>query len=72
MPSPKPVPLELSDEDRQAPRDRGEFGGAQFIDKVRDIVGLYLDPPSGALVLCVEKEPDPGAGIAPRRSRRRC
>jgi transposase len=24
----------------------------QFIDKVRDIVGLYLDPPAAALVLC--------------------
>src|SRR5829696_4476326 len=27
----------------------------QFIDKVRDIVGLYLDPPEGALVLCVDE-----------------
>jgi transposase len=26
----------------------------QFIDKVRDIVGLYLDPPEAALVLCVD------------------
>ena len=35
----------------------------QFIDKVRDVVGLYLDPPEKALVLCVdEKSPDPGAG----------
>ena len=25
-----------------------------FVDKVRDIVGLYLDPPHQALVLCVE------------------
>ena len=25
----------------------------QFIEKVRDIVGLYLDPPERALVLCV-------------------
>ncbi len=34
-----------------------------FIDKVRDVVGLYLDPPERALVLCVdEKTPDPGAG----------
>jgi hypothetical protein len=24
----------------------------QFIDKVRDVVGLYLDPPEKALVLC--------------------
>jgi transposase len=28
----------------------------QFIDKVRDIVGLYLDPPTGALVLCVDEK----------------
>jgi transposase len=26
----------------------------QFIDKVRDVVGLYLDPPERALVLCVD------------------
>jgi transposase len=28
----------------------------QFIDKVRDIVGLYLDPPEKALVLCVDEK----------------
>ena len=27
-----------------------------FIDKVRDIVGLYLDPPVKALVLCVDEK----------------
>jgi transposase len=27
----------------------------QFIEKVRDIVGLYLDPPTRALVLCVDE-----------------
>ncbi len=27
-----------------------------FIDKVRDIVGLYLNPPSKALVLCVDEK----------------
>lgn len=27
-----------------------------FIEKVRDIVGLYLDPPSNALVLCVDEK----------------
>jgi transposase len=27
-----------------------------FIDKVRDIVGLYLDPPDRALVLCVDEK----------------
>lgn len=28
----------------------------QFIDKVRDIVGLYLSPPSNAVVLCVDEK----------------
>ena len=28
----------------------------QFIDKVRDVVGLYLDPPDEALVLCVDEK----------------
>lgn len=27
-----------------------------FVDKVRDIVGLYLDPPEKALVLCVDEK----------------
>src|SRR5438132_5276845 len=27
-----------------------------FVDKVRDIVGLYLDPPDHALVLCVDEK----------------
>lgn len=27
-----------------------------FIDKVRDVVGLYLDPPDKALVLCVDEK----------------
>jgi transposase len=27
-----------------------------FIDKVRDIVGLYMDPPDKALVLCVDEK----------------
>ena len=27
-----------------------------FIDKVRDIVGLYLNPPAKALVLCVDEK----------------
>jgi hypothetical protein len=32
-----------------------------FVDKVRDVVGLYLNIPDRALVLCVEeKAPDPG------------
>src|ERR671910_781406 len=28
----------------------------QFIDKVRDVVGLYLDPPERALVMCVDEK----------------
>ncbi len=33
-----------------------------FVDKVRDVVGLYLDPPERAVVLCVGRAvPDPGA-----------
>jgi transposase len=28
----------------------------QFIEKVRDVVGLYLDPPESALVLCVDEK----------------
>jgi transposase len=28
--------------------------GPQFVDKVRDVVGLYLDPPERAGVLCVD------------------
>src|ERR1700676_2211370 len=32
-----------------------------FVEKVRDIVGLYLHPPENAVVLCVdEKKPDSG------------
>jgi transposase len=27
-----------------------------FIEKVRDVVGLYLNPPEGALVLCVDEK----------------
>ena len=27
-----------------------------FIEKVRDIVGLYLDPPDHAVVLCVDEK----------------
>jgi transposase len=28
----------------------------QFIEKVRDVVGLYLDPPEKAMVLCVDEK----------------
>ena len=27
-----------------------------FVEKVRDVVGLYLDPPERALVLCVDEK----------------
>jgi transposase len=38
-----------------------------FVDKVRDVVGLYLNPPDRALVLCVDKKPQIQAneGTAP-------
>ncbi len=38
-----------------------------FIDKVRDVVGLYLNPPERALVLCVDEKPQIQAteGTAP-------
>ena len=28
-----------------------------FVDKVRDVVGLYMSPPANALVLCVDEKP---------------
>jgi hypothetical protein len=28
----------------------------QLIDKVRDVVGLYLNPPQAAMVLCVDEK----------------
>ena len=28
----------------------------QFVDKVRDVVGLYVDPPEKALVLCMDEK----------------
>jgi len=37
----------------------------QFIDKVRDVVGLYLNPPDAAVVLCVDEKtgsPHPSVG----------
>ena len=37
-----------------------------FVEKVRDIVGLYLNPPDKAIVLCVdEKSPDSSPGAQP-------
>lgn len=38
-----------------------------FIDKVRDIAGLYMDPPNRALVLCEDRKTHacrgPGSGL---------
>jgi hypothetical protein len=31
-------------------------GDRLFIEKVRDVVGLYLDPPERAMVLCVDEK----------------
>ena len=43
-----------------------------LIDKVRDIVGLYLNPPQHAAVVCVDQKPqmqavDRAAPLLPRR-----
>jgi hypothetical protein len=53
----------------------------QFIDKVRDVVGVYLDPPERAVLLCVDDksqiqalDPDragPGRHPGPSRPRLR-
>jgi transposase len=37
-----------------------------FLEKLTDVVGVYLTPPQNAVVLCVdEKEPDSGVGSHP-------
>ena len=41
---------------RIAPRRSSYRKDPLFIDKVRDIVGLYLAPPERALVLCVDEK----------------
>jgi hypothetical protein len=39
-----------------------------FLEKMTDVIGLYLNPPQGAIVLCVEREElDPGAVPDPTR-----
>src|SRR3954452_22224454 len=40
----------------------------QFIDKVGDVVGLYLDPPERAVVLVSMRSPRSSPWIRPRRS----
>ena len=37
-----------------------------FVDKVRDVVGLYLNPPNRALVLCVEPGGSPDVDEKPQ------
>ncbi len=44
-----------------------------FVEKLRDVVGLYLNPPDRALVLCIDEKPQiqpaqPGAGSIPARA----
>jgi transposase len=41
-----------------------------FIEKVRNVVGLYLDPPERALVLCVDEKSVWGSITSARRSER--
>src|SRR6202034_1628855 len=41
---------------RIAPRPSSFPPAPLFVDKVRDIVGLYLAPPERALVLCVDEK----------------
>ena len=36
----------------------------QFVDKLRDIVGLYVDPPAHAVVLSVDEKRSYGEWIA--------
>ena len=45
-----------------------------FVEKVRDIVGLYMNPPDRALVLCVDEKPQIQAvqGTAPTFPMRPC
>ena len=45
-------------------------GDPQFVDKVRDIVGLYLSPPDCALVLCVDEKSQ--ISLQPLRWSERC
>ena len=41
-----------------------------FVEKVRDVVGLYLAPPEKAIVLSVDEKSKSGRSTAPSRSRR--
>src|SRR6266498_2534563 len=49
--------LRLSRSGRTRHPSRGHVTAAgPFIDKVRDIVGLYLNPPEAAVVMCVDEK----------------
>ena len=37
------------------------FNDTRFVEKLEDIVGLYLDPPAGAGALLRQEDADPGA-----------
>ena len=40
----------------------------RFVEKLTDVVGLYVDPPDKALVFCVdEKSPNPSVAAIPAR-----
>ena len=41
-----------------------------FVEKVRDVVGLYVNPPARALVLCVDENPKSKPWIARSRCSR--
>jgi len=43
----------------------------QFVDKVRDVVGLYMNPPEHAVMLCVDEKSSIKHWIGPSRSCRR-
>jgi hypothetical protein len=33
-----------------------------FVEKVCDVVGVYLNPPEGAVAYCVDEKPGPSVG----------
>lgn len=54
-----------------APTDGFELSNdPQFVDKVSDVVGLYLNPPQAAVALWVDEKPRSMHGMR-RRERRR-
>ena len=39
-----------------APLPSGTQRPKHFVEKLRDVIGLYLDPPEHALVFCVDEK----------------